>query len=175
MANIFKTNFRSFFLWLLPLFLLSNAEFENESIVRVPNDVGGFARDSFLKTKFDVDIETTYDGKMFSILKLHIENDNLASEHDMEFVISREKNLGGVRPGAYKIAKDKDGFLNHIDGVFGFLDSKNSGALPFFAHFGEITLAEVDEGAVNGYMNIHFKDTNGSSIHVKGDFAALPE
>ncbi len=174
MASIFKKYFRKCLLALLPLFLLSNAEFESGLKGGISSSSENFDHDLYYKTKFKTGTETTYDGIKFSILKIHIEDDNVTSEREVEFIISRKKSLGGIAPGSYQVAKDEDGLLNHIDGVFGFLNSKNSVDLPFFAHFGEIKIAKLDDEAVKGSMDIYFKNTIGDSIHVKGDFTALP-
>lgn len=174
MTIIFKKKYRTCLFALIPLFLLSNAGFNEKKQEHLRDNLSGIGYDAYFSTRFNTAMETTYDGTIFSILKLHVENENEALEQDMQFVISRKKNMGGIGPGAYKVAKDKDGLLNHIDGVFGVLDNKKSGDLPFFAHFGEITLAKVDEEVVNGYMNIHFKNTSGHSLHVKGSFTSLP-
>ncbi len=175
MPSILKKYYRTFLLALVPLFLISNIKFDS----RIRGGASGtsevFNYDLYNNAKFKTGTETAYDGTKFSILKLYIDDDNVASDHSVEFIISRAKSLGEIGPGKYRIAKDKDGFLNHIDGVFGFLDSKNSGALPLFAHFGEITIAQRDADAVKGYMNIYFKNTIGDAIHVRGDFAALTQ
>ncbi len=161
------------FFALVTLFLISDTKFDSRIRVSALGNSEVFNYDLYNKGKFKTGTETTYDGTKFSILKLYIEDENGASDHTVEFIISRAKSLGEIGPGKYRIAKDKDGFLNHIDGVFGFLDSKDSGGVPLFAHFGEITIAQLDADAVKGYMNIYFKNTIGDSIHVRGDFAAL--
>lgn len=175
MLSIFKKYFRKCLLALVPLLLLSNAEFDSGTKAGIFHNSENFDYHSHYKTNFQTGTETTYDGTRFSVLKIHIEDVNVASEPAVEFIISRKKSLGEIGPGAYRIAKDKDGLLNHIDGVFGFLDSKNSGDLPFFAHFGEITIADLGEEAINGSMDIYFKNTIGDAIHINGNFKAVPQ
>ena len=171
MPRIFPKYFRICLVTLVPLFLISNPKFDSNAIV---GDLEIYNYDLSCGTKFKRGTETTYDGTKFSILKLHIEDQNATTEHSVKFIISKEKGLGEIGPGKYHVTKDKDGFLNYIDGVFGFLDSNDSGGLPFFAHFGEITIAQLDEEVVNGSMNIYFKNAVGASIHVRGDFAGRP-
>ena len=177
MRIIFKKYYRTclLVLVLVPVFLISNTKIDNQAKGYVSGDLEAFNYDLYNNAKFKTGAETAYDGTKFSILKLYIEDDNVASEHSVEFIISRANSLGEIGPGKYRIAKDKDGFLNHIDGVFGFLDGKDSGALPLFAHFGEITIVQRDADSVKGYMNIYFKNSIGDAIHVSGDFAARPQ
>ena len=171
MPTFFPKNFRKGLLALLPLLLLSNAKFEHSMIIV---DSESYNYELYYGTKFERGTETTHDGTMFSTLQLHIENQNATTEHAVEFIISKEKELGEIGPGKYQVAKDKDGLLNYIDGVFGFLDGKVSGGLPFFAHFGEITIARLDDEVVTGSMNVYFKNAVGASIHVQGNFAGRP-
>lgn len=142
-------------------------EFHSENVVVIHHD-------SHCLAKFHTGVETTHDGTEFATLNLQIENENMTTPHLVEVIISKKSDFGEIGPGKYRIAKDKDGFLRYMDGVFGFLDSKDAGKLPFFAHFGEITIAELDDKAVNGYMDIYFKNAVGDSIHMQGDFIGQP-
>jgi hypothetical protein len=171
MPTILPKKLRKGLLAFVPLLLISNAKFDHNAIVGHPEI---FNYELYCGTKFERGTETTYDGTKFSILQLHIEDQNITPEHSVEFIISKEKELGDIGPGIYQVAKDKDGLLNYIDGVFGFLDGNDSGGLPFFAHFGEITISQLDEEAVNGSMNVYFKNAVGASIHVQGYFAGRP-
>lgn len=173
MPVIFRKYFTRCLLTLVPIFLISNANVNKQQKERDFNTIETFNHELFVKMRFSVGTEMAVDGTNFSTLKLHIENENKLSEDSLEFIISREKSLGKIGPGNYKIAKDKDGLLNYVDGVFGFLDKKDSGELPFFAHFGEITITELDEELVNGFLNIAFENTIGESIEIKSDFVAL--
>lgn len=159
---------------LIPIFLISITKFDTSQKEDSTNVLEIFNYELNSKMRFVIGTEISSDGTRFSILKLHVKDDDMTSEDSLEFIISKKKSLGEIGPGNYRIAKDEDGFLNYIDGVFGFLDSKDSGELPFFAHFGEITITEFDNQAVNGFMDIYLKNTIGDTIQIRGDFVALP-
>lgn len=167
MSVILKKYYGIFLLAIMPLLLISNAKFDSNSLA-VSKDT--LIYDSFCATDFKRGTETIFDGTKFSFLELHIEDESENPKHSVEFTISRGRELGKIGPGKYRIVKDEDGFLNFRNGIFGFLNSKDQGELPFFAHFGEITIAKLDEKAIKGSMNIYFKNSVGDSVQVKGDF-----
>ncbi len=174
MRAILRKDSSMWILAIVPFFLVSIAKFDSNTKDNYWNASEIVNHDFNNTLRFTTGTEVISNGAKFSVLKLHIEDDNIALEHSMEIVISKEKGLGRIGPGKYRIAKDEDGLLNYVDGVFGFLDSKNHGELPFFAHVGEITITQLDDEVVNGSMDIFFKNNTGNSIQMKGDFVALP-
>lgn len=174
MKTIFQKYYVAFPLVLIPLVIMSNMRSgESPKKLFLDNRVL-IDKDVHATAKFETGMETTYDGTQFATLNLHIENEYMSTPHAVEVVISKKSDLGAIGPGKYRIAKDEDGFLNYRNGVFGFLDSKDSDQLPYFAHFGEVTIAELDAHGVNGHLNMYFRNAVGDSIHVQGEFSGRP-
>lgn len=174
MQAIFRKYYGVFLLVLVPMVLISTTQSGDTPKELYPDNLVVINNGMYSRAKFDTGVETTYDGTEFVTLNLHIENEHMSAPHSVEVIISKKSDSGVIGPGKYKVVKDKDGFLNYRNGVFGFLDSKDADKLPFFAHFGEITIAELDDDEVYGHLNMYFKNAVGDSIHMKGEFSGQP-
>ncbi|WP_461443483.1 hypothetical protein [Maribacter sp.] len=174
MQAIFQKYYGAFLLVLGPIVFISTMQSSDTSKELFQDNLVVINSEVYSQAKFDTGVETTYDGTEFTTLNLHMQNEYMSAPHSVEVIISKKSDSGVIGPGKYKVVKDKDGFLNYRDGVFGFLDSKDSDKLPFFAHFGEITIAELDDDEVNGHLNMYFKNAVGDSIHMRGEFSGRP-
>jgi hypothetical protein len=95
-----------------------------------------------------------------------VPNDNVEVQ-TIEFVIAQNEMLTGF----YRI-KTLNGLINGFDGVYGFADIDGSNELPFFIKTGGVRIHKNYEDAIDGSLEVQFKNANGESLNIKGSFSA---
>lgn len=123
------------------------------------------------KVVFEQAIETSVNGTTFSTLKLDLKNEENGLHH-IGFLISKENESKPLDSRTYKVSKQINGFINHFDGVFGFANINTIGKTPFFANSGKITIKQMDDRKVTGYLEVVMYNSNHKKINVKGSFIA---
>ncbi len=108
-----------------------------------------------------------------AVLRLKLRYGDKNGESNMEFEISGSPSQGRITAGTYAVAKDAKGYLDYMDGVFGFAEIKAFGEAPFFVNHGEIKINESDRGKVKGYMNVTLVNGLGNKFKLHGDFVAM--
>lgn len=167
-------------LWIfVPTLFISGTKLNNElySKTLVKEDytmqiTGNVNHDLSGVIDFETAVETTSKGILFSTLKLKLDNNEQVLPHSIEFLISREITAELLPVGTYKVSKEREGFLNYFDGVFGFANINALGELPLFAESGEIEIHYLDKTTVKGKLNIQMSNTIGRSVRIKGDFTS---
>lgn len=122
--------------------------------------------------EFETAIETTNKGISVSTLKIVLIDKEGVLPHNIEFLIARENMTTVLSEESYSIGRNKEGLLNYFDGVFGVANIKALGELPLFAKSGRIQIDFLDEMSVQGSLNVKLINSDGQSIHLKGNFAA---
>lgn len=80
----------------------------------------------------------------------------------------------GVPLGSFAVARRISGFMEDFDGVFGYANIEALGELPYFTHYGSITIERVSDAEIGGYADLTFRSPEGSLFNLKGGFMAKP-
>ncbi|WP_411029551.1 hypothetical protein [Spongiimicrobium sp. 3-5] len=122
---------------------------------------------------FETTLETSGKGTKFSVLKLGLKSDENQLPYTMEFLISQRNRSNEISSGVYRVNNDIDGFLNYFDGVFGFADIQEKGALPFFTKKGKVVILRKEQDKLWGIMEITLRNEQGKQINISGNFSAI--
>jgi hypothetical protein len=90
-----------------------------------------------------------------------------AEVQTIEFVIAQNEMLTGY----YRI-KTLNGLINGFDGVYGFADIDGLNELPFFIKTGGVRIIKNYNDAIDGSLEVQFKNANEESLNIKGSFIA---
>lgn len=179
MPHFFIKSIKVAVLLILPLFYGSSLH--NSATETLNSNEGAY----LLKTKgekeinlqgvvtFDSSIEVGIHGEKYAILKLNLSDTKSINGHSFGFLISRpilSAKLIGV--GDYKITSNINGFLDYFEGVFGFANVNAFGETPYFAKSGSISIDDIEQSRIKGYLNIAFENSNGEVMSVSGKFDA---
>lgn len=179
MSQFFIKTTKVGLLAVLPLFLISNYKVDvslgNPDVLEgkyTLNSKG--VENTVLKGKvvFETSVKGTNIGIPFSTLVLKLENDGEACPHTMEFLISKQDSPHGIAVGKYTVAQDIEGFIDSFDGIFGHANFKALGELPFFTEQGTITISDLHDSFLQGFLDITMYDPEGREITISGNFMA---
>jgi hypothetical protein len=164
---------------LIPALFISGSQLDDLKSNELGNDNGyvmqveGNLNEKFTGiVSFETTVESEFKDTSFATLKLRLRTENHILAHSIEFLISKENTTDILPAGVYKISKNKEGFLNYFDGVFGFANIEALGELPLFAESGKIQIDYLDDSRVKGKLNIQMSNTNGKFVQLNGDFIA---
>ncbi|NNE77448.1 MAG: hypothetical protein HKN31_10295, partial [Pricia sp.] len=105
-------------------------------------------------------------------LKLDFGSAEETSSHTVGFIISGKHMARQSLIGTYGVTDNTKGFLNHYNRVFGFADINNLGEQSFFAYGGSINVTDVHDDALHGNLKVNFRDFEGETMQLTGDFIA---
>jgi hypothetical protein len=178
MNPIVGKSLKLFFFGFIPLFLLSSG---STPMVDYPALKSGWCQFN-VTGKYNLKIEgaATFQnsveedewGKSRNKLTLNFVPNGNAKVQTIEFIIASNKIAQNkMITGFYKI-KTLNGLINGFDGVYGFADVNGSNELPFFIKTGSVTILKNHDNAIDGGLEVQFKNANGESLNIKGSFNA---
>ena len=174
MIPIVRKSLKLFFFGFIPLFLLSSGSKPTVDYSALKSGSCKFN----VTGKYNLSIEgvATFQnivdedelGNRRNKLMLNFVPNGNVEVQTIEFVIAQNEMLTGF----YRI-KTLNGFINGFDGVYGFADISGANELPFFIKTGGVRIHESYEDAINGSLEVQFKNANGESLNIKGSFSAV--
>lgn len=174
MIPIVGKSLKLFFFGFIPLFLFSSG---SKATVDYPALKSGSCQFN-VTGKYNLKIEgvATFQysaeedelGNRRNKLMLNFVPNGNAEVQTIEFVIAQNEMLTGF----YRI-KTLNGLINGFDGVYGFADMDGPNELPFFIKTGGVRIIKNYNDAIDGSLEVQFKNANGESLNIKGSFSAV--
>ncbi len=108
------------------------------------------------------------------IFKLHFANSIASEGPGFGFLIPLSDMDQAIETETYWVDQDNRGFMNGFESVFGYADLSDVSPSLYFTESGSISIVETSPGEVSGSIDLVLDNGSGGSIHLEGDFRALP-
>ena len=173
MIPIVRKSLKLFFFGFIPLFLLSSGSKPTVDYSALKsgsckfNVTGKYNLSIEGVATFQNSVDEDELGNRRNKLMLNFVPNGNVEVQTIEFVIAQNEMLTGF----YRI-KTLNGFINGFDGVYGFADIAGANELPFFIKTGGVRIHKSYDDAIDGSLEVQFKNANGESLNIKGSFSA---
>lgn len=108
------------------------------------------------------------------IFKLHFANTLSSEGPGIGFLIPLSDVDQAIETDTYWVDPENRGFMNGFESVFGYADLRDVSPSLYFTESGSISIVETSPGEVSGSIDLVLDNGSGASIHLEGDFRALP-
>lgn len=168
---------RIIFLGVLPLLLISSAGKDTKLIPVVLNGTymlqveEGLLHNVSGVISFSTVMETSSNGRCFSVLALNFLGDGAVLPHHMQVMVSKENNTNTLPLGNYKVGT-VDSFINPSNGIFAAFSSDVLGEQLYFTKNGNIRITHFCKTSVKGTLSLVLENQTGKIIRIKGNFDA---
>ncbi len=112
------------------------------------------------------------DGDTFTNVELKASGTKTKGEQLFGMIISKPTKNTNAILGKHEVKGDFNSLLSNFSGVFGFVNLTDLDEKPYFGHKGFVHIAEIDQHAMRGKMNLSFRNSEGKTIHVSRSFMA---